>query len=102
MVITADDIARRFDAEAGSPIWRPYGAVAEFLDRIEAQSSAIYLAANGCDTPWTRFCLQHADEILLLADAQGDGGLSDLERRCFADKAPLSIAARRTDPGAAA
>jgi NTE family protein len=92
VVITADDIALRFGTEAESPIWRPYGAVAEFVDRIEAESRVIYLAADGSDTAWTRFCLQHADEIVLLADAEGDGRLSDLERRCFADKAPLSIA----------
>jgi NTE family protein len=91
-VIAVDDIARRFGLEPDSAIWRRYGAVAEFIDRIEAQSRATYLAADGSDTDWTRFCLKHADEILLLANAEGDGRLSDIEARCFADKAPVTIA----------
>jgi NTE family protein len=91
-VITPDDIAHRFGTEAESPVWRRFGAVADFIGRIEAQRSAIYLAADGSDTAWTRFCLQHADEILLLADAERAPGLSDLEQRCFAGKTPVSIA----------
>jgi NTE family protein len=92
VVIGADDIAGRFGSGAESPIWRPYGVVAEFVDRVEAESRAIYLAADSNDTAWSRFCVQHADEILLLADAGSDGGLSELERNCFAGKTPLSIA----------
>jgi NTE family protein len=91
-IISSEDITARFDAEADSAVWRRYGAVAEFVGRIEAQCSAIYLAADASDSAWTRFCLQHADEILLLADAEHDGGLSDVEQRCFAGKTPVTIA----------
>lgn len=91
-VITPEDIAGRFGTEPDNPVWRPYGAAADFLDGIEAQSSAVYLAADDHDTAWTRFCLQHADEILLLADADGNSSLSDIEQRCLADRTPVSIA----------
>jgi NTE family protein len=91
-VITPDDIARKFGTASDSPVWRHFGAVADFVGRIEAQSSAIYLAADGRDTAWTRFCLEHADEIVLLADAERAPGLSDLEQRCLATKTPVSIA----------
>jgi NTE family protein len=90
-IITAEDIAARFGTEPENPVWRRHGAVADYVGRIEAQCSAIYLAADRSDTAWTRFCLQHADEILLLADAEHDGGLSDVEQRCLG-KTPLSIA----------
>ena len=91
-IISSEDIAARFGTDPESPVWRRYGAVADFVGRIEAQCSAIYLAADGSDTAWTRFCLQHADEILLLADAERDASLSDVEQRCLAGKTPLSIA----------
>jgi NTE family protein len=90
-VITPDYIAGKFGSEPESPAWRS-GAIADFIGRIEARRSAIYLAADASYTAWTRFCLQHADEILLVANAQSAPGLSDLERRCFAGKTPVSIA----------
>ncbi|MEO6946062.1 MAG: hypothetical protein ABI150_05650, partial [Nitrobacter sp.] len=65
---------------------------ANYIDEIEARSRAVYLAADGHDTAWTRFCLRHADEVLLLAGADGDPGLSAVERACLSPAAPISIA----------
>jgi NTE family protein len=91
-IISFGDIASRFGAVPDEAVWRRDGAVTEYVGRIEAQCSAIYLAADAPDTAWTRFCLQHADEILLLADAAGDAGLSEVERRCLVGQTPVSIA----------
>ncbi|GAB1716679.1 MAG: cyclic nucleotide-binding domain (cNMP-BD) protein [Nitrobacter sp.] len=91
-VVTADDIAGRFGAAAVRQAGRRHDALAGYIDEIEARSRAVYLAADGHDTAWTRFCLRHADEILLLADAHRDPGLSGVERGCLAPEAPISIA----------
>jgi NTE family protein len=91
-IISSGDIAARFGTEPDHAVWRRYGAVAEFVSRIEAQCSAIYLTADPGDTAWTRFCLQHADEVLLLADAECDASLSEVEQRCLVGQTPVSIA----------
>ena len=43
---------------------------------------------------WTRACLQHADEVLLLADAKANAGLSETETKLLSDDAITM--ARRT------
>jgi NTE family protein len=91
-VVTADDIADRFGAAPIQPAGRRHDALAAYIDEIEARSHAVYLAADGDDTAWTRFCLRHADEILLLADADRDPALSGVERGCLTPDAPISIA----------
>jgi len=93
-VISADDIAERFGADPAHPIRQHDDALASHVDEIEARSRAVYLSADGDDTPWTRFCLRHADEVLLLADAARDPGLSGIERACLSPTAPISIARR--------
>jgi len=91
-VITADEIADRFGTDPAHPIGQHYDALASYVDEIEAKSSAVYLAADDRDTAWTRFCLRHADEVLLLAAADRDPGLSEAERACLVCSAPISIA----------
>ena len=91
-VISADDIAERFGTDPAHPIRQHDDALASHVDEIEARSRAVYLSADGDDTPWTRFCLRHADEVLLLADAARDPGLSGIERACLPPTAPISIA----------
>jgi NTE family protein len=91
-VITADEIAERFSTDPAHPIGQHYDALASYVDEIEARSSAVYLAADDHDTAWTRFCLRHADEVLLLASADRDPGPSGVERACLAATAPISIA----------
>ncbi|ABE62198.1 cyclic nucleotide-binding domain (cNMP-BD) protein [Nitrobacter hamburgensis X14] len=91
-VVTADDIAERFGTTPVHPAGRRHDALAGYIDEIEARSRAVYLAADGHDTAWTRFCLRHADEILLLADADRDPGRSMVERACLSPVGSISIA----------
>ena len=91
-VISAGDIAARFGTDPAHPIGQHYDALANHIDEIEAKSEAVYLAADDRDTAWTRFCLRHADEVLLLGRAGHDPGLSDVERACLPPAAPISIA----------
>lgn len=90
--VTPNEIASRFGTDQDNPIWQRHGAVANFIDELEAKSSAVYLIADKTDSAWTRFCLQHADEILLLAEANQSPALSDVEASLLDAKAPLSIA----------
>ncbi len=91
-VVTADDVAAQFGIAQDHPPGRRNDALAGYIDDIEARSRAVYLAADGGDTAWTRFCLRHADELLLLADAGHDPGLSAVERAHLSPDAPISIA----------
>ena len=91
-VVSANEVAERFGAAPDHPVGRRHDALADYIDEIEARSRAVYLAADGGDTAWTRFCLRHADEILLLAAAERDPGLSEVERTCLSPVAPISIA----------
>lgn len=91
-VVTADDVAERFGTAPVHPVGRPHDALAGYIDEIEARSRAVYLAADNHDTAWTRFCLRHADEILLLAEAGRDPGPSAVEQACLSPAAPISIA----------
>ncbi|OJU23939.1 MAG: patatin [Nitrobacter sp. 62-13] len=91
-VVTADEIAERFGVAPIHPVGRRHDALAAYIDEIEARSRAVYLAADGEDTAWTRFCLRHADEILLLAEAGRDPSPSAVERACLSPAAPISIA----------
>ncbi|ABA04379.1 Patatin [Nitrobacter winogradskyi Nb-255] len=90
-VVTKDDVASHFGAQDQAPGKRN-DALAGYIDDIEARNRAVYLAADGGDTAWTRFCLRHADEVLLLANAGRDPGLSAVERACLSPAAPISIA----------
>ncbi len=91
-VVTADEIAERFGTDPVHSVRRHDDALANYIDEIEARSRAVYLLADGHDTAWTRFCLRHADEVLLLAGADGDPGLSAVEQACLSPAAPISIA----------
>ena len=91
-VVTADEIAQRFGTDPAHPVRQHYDELANYIDEIEARSRAVYLAADGHDTAWTRFCLRHADEVLLLARPDGDPGPSAVERTCLSPIAPISIA----------
>lgn len=90
-VVTKDDVASHFGAQDQAPGKRN-DALAGYIDDIEARNRAVYLAADGGDTAWSRFCLRHADEVLLLANAGRDPGLSAVERACLSPAAPISIA----------
>src|SRR6201996_1696981 len=67
-------------------------AVADYIDDVEARSKAVYLVTDGTQSDWTKLCLQHSDEVVLLADARQDGSLAGVEERYLTGDAPVSVA----------
>ncbi len=57
-------------------------AVAAALDAIEAANDFVLLVADASSTPWTRGCVRHSDEVLLLADATRDAAVHPAEQAC--------------------
>lgn len=66
--------------------------VARYLDEVERANAAVYLVADPGNDAWTRFCLEHADEVLLLADATQSPVPGATETRLLAPEAPITIA----------
>lgn len=62
------------------------------IDQCEAQHDFVLLVADATLTPWTRSCIRHADELMLVADATQPPRLHPIE-------APL---AERSTPSEAA
>jgi NTE family protein len=63
------------------------------LDEQEAAHDVVLMVAEAQDSPWTRLCLRHSDEILLLADAQQPARLHPVERACLLERTQRSEAA---------
>lgn len=59
-----------------------------WLDQQESRHEIQIFQADAEDTAWTRLCLRHADQILLLADADHERALSLVERQHLT-QAPL-------------
>lgn len=53
------------------------------LDEIEAAHDFVLLLGDPAPTPWTRRCCRHADEVLLLADADQPPQLHATEQECL-------------------
>ena len=67
-------------------------AVATALDEIEAMNDFVLLIADASPGPWTRRCVRHSDEILLLADATQPAAVHAAEQACL-DGRPARIEA---------
>ena len=63
------------------------------LDRIEAEHDFVLLLANPGADEWTRRCIRHSDELLLLADAARPPAVHEIERECLANQSRRSEAA---------
>ena len=81
------------DAESEQPL--VYRRLLAWLDEQEARHTLQVFAADAQDTVWTRLCLRHADRVLLVADADGDAHLQEIERRHLAGASP-PIAVRQS------
>ena len=57
-------------------------ATAAALDAIEASNDFVLLIADDQPGPWTRRCVHHSDELLLLADATQPPSLHAVEQAC--------------------
>jgi len=85
-IIDPPEIGRRFGANPARD------AVADYIDDVEARSKAVYLVTDGTESDWTRLCLQHSDEVVLLADAKQDPRLAAVEQRYLTGETPVSVA----------
>jgi NTE family protein len=65
------------------------------VDEAEAHHEFVLLVVEPHDGPWTKRCLRHADEILLVADAADSPALHPLERDYLSREHPISHATRR-------
>jgi NTE family protein len=62
--------------------------LADWLIRLEAASDCVFLIAEDSASAWTRHCLRHADEVLLLVDGHALPGISRLEHELFDGDGP--------------
>lgn len=69
--------------------------VSLWLDDVEFWNDYLLLVADDDDTEWTRRCLRHADEILLLARADAPVALHPIEERHCAGQSRIT-GARQT------
>ncbi|MGZ8273274.1 MAG: patatin-like phospholipase family protein [Burkholderiaceae bacterium] len=60
-------------------------AVASALDALEAANDFVLLIADDAPGPWTRCCVRHSDELLLLADATQPAAVHDAEQAWVRD-----------------
>ena len=86
----------RLAADGAGEVERRIG---EQLDALEATHDFLLLLADDQATPWTQRCTRHADELLLLADADAPVQLHDSETRFLvpADGAAVGAAGRRSE-----
>jgi NTE family protein len=68
-------------------------AVASSLDAIEAANDFVLLVADGVPGAWTRRCVRHSDELLLLADATQPVAIHPAEQACVEDRTARTEAA---------
>lgn len=75
LLISSDDIVN--GNELGIPTYPrdttsigEDGKLFEWLNKQEQRHNVVLLVADDCDSPWTKFCIRYADELLLLGDAQ--------------------------------
>jgi len=69
------------------------GSTAAALDALEAAHDFVLMVADAQPTDWTRLCIRHSDEILLLADARQPARLHPVEQACLLDRPQRSEAA---------
>jgi NTE family protein len=61
--------------------------VAAKLEEIEADNQFVLFVTDPTPTAWTRRCLRHCDEILLVADADEPSSLHPIELECLGEGA---------------
>lgn len=90
-VETRARIDARFGAGAAETTQRDsdtYHRVATWLDDVEFWNEFVLLVADDGDTEWTRRCLRHADEVLLVGRAAEPSEILPIERAlCMSDSA---------------
>ena len=85
-VLGEPGIALSTDAQADQNI-------ALALDAIEAEHDFVLLLAQSTAGPWTRRCISHSDEILLVAEAAQPPAVHPIEQTCLTERPARSEAA---------
>ncbi len=66
--------------------------IAVHLDEIESSHDFVLLISDAQASPWTQRCCRHADELLLLADADQTPRLHAIEEQCLISRPPRTDA----------
>jgi NTE family protein len=97
-VVTAERMSQWLGTPGAAQASREQGElsrrVTAKLEEIEAENQLVLFVADPALTPWTRRCLRHCDEIILVADADQPPALHPIERECLADGMEASRSAR--------
>ena len=68
-------------------------SIALALDAIEAEHDFVLVVAQIAPGPWTRRCIGHSDEILLIAEAAQPPAVHSIEQTCLTERPARSEAA---------
>ena len=68
-------------------------SIALAIDAIEAEHDFVLLLANATPGAWTRRCISHSDELLLMAEAAQPPAVHAIEQTCLAERPARSEAA---------
>jgi len=68
-------------------------SIALALDAVEAEHDFVLLQADSTPTSWTRRCVSHSDELLLIADAAQPAAVHRIEQTCLSERPARSEAA---------
>ena len=87
-VIDAEEVDRALGTPgiALSTAPRAEQSIALALDAIEAEHDFVLLLADASPTSWTRRCISHSDELLLIADATQPPAVHAIEQACLAER----------------
>lgn len=98
LVITPERVVEQFGAataHAGRDRMEEHLTLTRWMDEQESHHDFLVLAAEARDCGWTRRCLTHADEVLLLASTSESPIPSPLETALLAPADTVSRAGRR-------
>ena len=87
-VIDAAEVDRALETPgvAISTAPRAEQSIALALDAIEAEHDFVLLLAQASPTSWTRRCISHSDELLLIANAAQPPAVHAIEQTCLTER----------------
>ncbi|MEL6504597.1 MAG: patatin-like phospholipase family protein [Pseudomonadota bacterium] len=95
--IFTQDVRKKFPSLDKPDIVQPRGDLSRWLGQVELKNDAVFFVADSDQVDWCKTAVHHADEILLVADADNGTGpaITELEQAIWQgdDAAPQ---ARRT------
>ncbi len=70
--------------------------VTHHLEQVEIDHRFVVFVCDSRASEWTQRCLRHSDDVIMLADFDGDAKLSALERQCLPALPTQMASANRT------